>query len=81
MYQGGHKKPVPKKNRREKKDRKYALGQAQLRSPARTLNKLLKTATDRTKAELILIKPLHVNTGKYTEIYISYTPRAGPEAN
>ena len=52
MFQGGHKKPVPKKTRREKKDTKCALGQAQLRSPAGTLNKLLKTATDRTKAEL-----------------------------
>ena len=41
---GWPEKTCPKKPRREKKDRKSGTGQAQLRSPARTLNKLLKIA-------------------------------------
>ena len=48
MCQDGQKKPVPKKPV-GKKHRKSGAGQAQLTSPARTLNKLLRTATDKSR--------------------------------
>ena len=48
---GWPEKTCDKKTRGEKKRGKSEAGQVQLTSPARTLNKLLKTATDKSRID------------------------------